>query len=303
MEIKKVAVMGLGLIGGSLAKAFNKMGVKVTGFDVDDETLALAKNDGVIDGSSGNIRDIKDEEKLKQALKDVNLVFLCVPVFDIAPVLRRVMNCIPKGAILTDTGSVKKSVIDAVEPFLAPGVTFIGGHPMAGSERSGYRWSRPDLFMGASYVITPTSSTGAEELWTLVQLVRDLGARPVLMSPEDHDLAVAAVSHLPQVISTTLVNTVKRVHPGGDVINVAGGGWRDTTRIAASGTRMWSDILIANKDRILPLIAAFKEELSILETAIENSDERGIEQFFNAAREYKNNTCNLTRRAALGMEV
>jgi prephenate dehydrogenase len=287
MVIKdSAAVIGLGLIGGSIAKALKKMGIKVVGLDSDEQTLAMAKMEG-IKTYCFNTQGMADETAIPDILSNTGIIFLCVPVSFISSTVRVIANHVPRGAIITDTGSVKKVIVRDVEAVLPDGVSFVGGHPMAGSERSGFGWAREDMFYGAPYILTPTPGTDAEILWTMVKLVRDLGAKPIIMSPEEHDRVAAAVSHLPQIISTTLVNAVAEVHPEGSVMDLAGGGWRDTTRIAGSNAVMWKDILISNKDEILPLISAFKEQLSVLESAIKSSDEAVIKGRFQNAKAYK----------------
>jgi prephenate dehydrogenase len=258
----------------------------VVGLDYDEQTLAMAKMEG-IETYCFNTQGMADETAIPDILSNTGIIFLCVPVSFISSTVRVIAKHIPRGTIITDTGSVKKSVVRDVEAALPDGVSFVGGHPMAGSERSGFRWAREDMFYRAPYILTPTPETDAETLWTMVKLVRDLGAKPIIMSPEEHDRVAAAMSHLPQVISTTLVNAVAKVHPEGSVMDHAGGGWRDTTRIAGSNAVMWKDILISNKDQILPLISAFKEQLSVLETAIKTSDEVVIKERFQNAKAYK----------------
>jgi len=287
MVIKKAAVIGLGLIGGSIAAALKKAGIGVIGVDFDDTTLALAKSDEVIDEGL-NIGKVIDGTAGLGIFDDISVAFMCLPVSAIASTLEKIMEYIPSGTIITDTGSVKKAVIREVEPVLTEGVAFVGGHPMAGSENSGYKWSRADMFFGAPYILTPTSNTDAEALWTMIKLVKDIGAKPFVMTPEEHDRAVAAVSHLPQIVSTTLVNTVEIFHPEGKVIELAGGGWRDTTRIASSNANMWKDIFVSNKDEILPLLTVFKEQLSAIESAIYEADEEKIKTLFHTAQSYKN---------------
>lgn len=287
MVIKgSAAVIGLGLIGGSIAKALKKKGMKVIGIDSDEQAISMAKGEG-IEAHYFNKQGMAGNTAIPDIFSDTGIIFLCVPVNTIFPIVRAMVNFIPKGAIITDTGSVKKSVVRDVESVLPDGVYFIGGHPMAGSERSGFRWAREDMFCEAPYILTPAPGTDAEVLWTMVKLVKELGANPIIMSPEEHDRVVAAVSHLPQIISTTLVNAVAQVHPEGDILGQAGGGWRDTTRIAGSNAAIWKDILISNKDEILPLISAFKEQLSILESAIKTSDEIAIKERFQNAKAYK----------------
>jgi len=282
---KKALVVGLGLIGGSIAMGLKKMGMKVVGLDSEQEVLELARNKG-IETHRFDTRGMADKTAIPDVFADAGLVFVSLPVSHIVPAVKMIAEYVPRDALITDTGSVKKAVVRETEAFLPEGAAFVGGHPMAGSENSGFEWAREDMFYGAPYILTPTPKTDAEALWAMVKLARDLGGKPVIMSPEEHDRIVAAVSHLPQIISTTLVNAVAEARQN-HVADLAGGGWRDTTRIAGSNAAMWKDILIYNKGEILPLISSFKEQLWLLESAIKNSDEAAIKERLQNAKEYK----------------
>lgn len=282
---KKVVVIGMGLIGGSIALSLKKAGIKVTGLDLDEKVLELVQKKG-IEAYHLESHGMAEKTALPAIFTDAKAIFLSIPVSHISDVIKLIAKYVPQGTVITDTGSVKKMVVQEAEALLVDKAAFVGGHPMAGSENSGFEWAREDMFSGVPYIITPTANTNAEALWTTIKLVERIRAKPVLMSPEEHDKIIAALSHLPQVISTTLVNTVAEVYPNNRILNLSGGGWRDTTRIAGSNAVMWKDILISNKDEILPLISAFKEQLSILESAIRKCDEAVIKEKLNNSKIY-----------------
>jgi prephenate dehydrogenase len=293
MSNKKVVIIGLGLIGGSIARALKKAGFCVAGIDVDNDRLKRALFENVIDEML-NIKTVADDCETFSILNGAQTIFLSLPASDVLPVVNIISKYIPENTVVTDTCSIKKKMVKEMHRILPRRVDFVGGHPMAGSERSGYEYSREDLFYGAPYVVTPTHITDAEAIWSVVKLIMEIGARPVIMSPEQHDTIVAAVSHLPQIVSTTLVNTLKAVYPDGNVLYLAGGGWRDTTRIARSGSGMWKDILALNKDDVLPLISEFKRQLSAMENSIRRDDSSGIGLMFNCAKDYLSNNCQFS---------
>ncbi|MDI3481183.1 MAG: prephenate dehydrogenase [Tepidanaerobacteraceae bacterium] len=284
---KKVVIVGMGLIGGSLAMALKKNGMHVYGLDSDGNVLEMARHKG-IESYRFDAQGMADKMAMPHIFADTDIVILSLPVSGICEAAKIIADFLPEGAIITDTGSVKKAIVREIEAVLPDGVSFVGGHPMAGSENSGFEWAREDLFDGAPYVLTATAQTDAEALWAMTKLVKAIGAKPVVMSPEEHDKTAAAASHLPQLISTALVNAVSKKCKKNRLMELAGGGWRDTTRIAGSNAFMWKDVLIYNRDEILPLISSFKEQLLLLEAAIESSDGDTIIERFQNARAYKN---------------
>jgi prephenate dehydrogenase len=188
------------------------------------------------------------------------------------------------GAVVTDVGSTKSEIVATAESLLPPGINFVGGHPMAGSEQNGVKGADPYLFENAFYLLTPTGKTKPEALEKIRRLAAGVGAKVVEMAPERHDLAVAAVSHLPHVLAASLVNTVARMPESESIMPIAAGGFRDTTRIAASSPQMWRDILMTNRDQVLKMIRNFRLEVDIIEKAIEKGDEESILSHLTDAR-------------------
>ncbi|KXG77866.1 Prephenate dehydrogenase [Fervidicola ferrireducens] len=282
MNVEKAAVVGLGVIGGSLAKALNAAGIEVMGIDMDDETLLKARKDGVISHDSFNINE--GDEKYFEPLKKADVVFLAIPVMDIVPVMRRLAPFFKKDAVVTDTGGTKRFLVNSINFELPEGVEFIGGHPMAGSEKSGYDHSREDLFLNAPYILTPTPENTKTSVETLKKVVSKIGAIPYVVAAEEHDRIIAAVSHLPQVVATSLAAAIGELDEGGEWLKLAGRGFKDTTRIAASSFKIWRDVFITNGDEIIKMIRLYEKKLEELAEAIESKDEGRIKKIFYEAK-------------------
>lgn len=263
MFVREIAIIGLGLIGGSLGKALKKRQpkIRITGMDVKTEVVETAQREGIIDTGTTSLT-----EKINSA----DLIFLAVPIQVMLDVCRDIIPFLKEGAIITDVCSIKESVAEMMEELLPPQVSFIGGHPMAGSEKWGLEGVNELLFENAAYILTPTYKTNEVTIKTVKQLVESLGARVVFLSPEEHDRKVAAVSHLPHLIASALMNTVGSLEARQEgYLALAGGGLRDTTRIAASNSEMWCNILIQNHNAVLPLLQEFNNSLVELERAIQ----------------------------------
>ena len=256
---RTLAIVGVGLIGGSLGLAFKRLGLgqKILGISR-EETLREAQALGVVDGGVGY-------ERLKAGVEQADLVVLCTPISRILDLLPEVMAAVPEGCLVTDVGSTKRAIVARAEALRRDGVHFIGGHPMAGSERSGVSAADPFLFQNAIYVLTPASGTPAPVCEGLVDLVRRLGARPMQMEAVVHDRVAAAVSHLPQMMATTLVSMVGRLsETEGLPLQMAAGGFRDMTRIASSPFEMWRDICRTNAAPIQEMIDLYQDALNRL---------------------------------------
>jgi prephenate dehydrogenase len=203
-----------------------------------------------------------------EAVRDADVVVLCVPIEAMAGLVREFRDALKPGALVTDVGSVKGSVVRDIEPLLEDRALWIGSHPMAGSERGGFAAARPDLFDGATVVLTPTKRTSrdvqrrAEKFWTA------LGSNLAVLAPEKHDQLVAAISHIPHLIAAALVNHAVAF---GD-LDLAAGGFRDTTRVAAGSPELWSEILLANGDAIGFQLRQLISRLTMLQTALNNPD-------------------------------
>lgn len=275
---KRVAVIGLGLIGGSLASAIRRQGLAtvVVGTDTRQDELALGVELGVIDEIAANVQD---------AVSGADLVVLAVPVRATRAVLEQIQPWLPEGALLTDVGSTKSSFVADVEAVfgqLPPNV--IPGHPIAGSEKSGIRAANPDLFANHKVILTPDEHSDKAGLERLKGLWEGCGATVLTMSVEYHDEVLAATSHLPHLIAFSLVDTLAGEDENMDIFRYAAGGFRDFTRIAASDPVMWHDIFLSNREAVLRVIDHFTHDLDQLRTAIADQDSATLMRVFSRAK-------------------
>ncbi|MDR7482892.1 MAG: prephenate dehydrogenase/arogenate dehydrogenase family protein [Armatimonadota bacterium] len=251
---RTAAVVGLGLIGGSLALRLRACGVAVIGIDTDPATLAAARARGAADLFTDAVA----------AAGDADLVIVAVPLEQIVPVARAAARAMRRGAVLTDAGSVKARIVAALSRDLPAGVHFVGGHPMAGSERRGIAGADPALLDGRPFVLTPTAGTAPEAVDLLRGVIIRLGMRPVLLDPIQHDELVAQVSHLPYLVSVALDRAA-----ADDARVVAGPAYADMTRIARSPAALWAAVCRDNREAILRALARFEAELARLRRALE----------------------------------
>ena len=274
----RVAIIGVGLIGGSLGLALLERGLarEVTGAGSRRENLELALETGAINRIAASPA---------KAVEGAELVIIATPISATIPVLRAIKPFLAPGAVVTDVGSAKSAVVFEAEELLAGGIHFVGGHPMAGSEQNGVRGADPYLYENAYYIITPTENTRPEAVARVRRMALGVGARVIEMDPAGHDLAVAAVSHLPHLLAAALVNTVAGLPGSAQVLPLAAGGFRDVTRIAAGSPVMWRDIFKTNKRRLLDMIHAFRSVLDRFEGAVENEDDAVIMAELSRARE------------------
>lgn len=279
-EFGRVAIVGVGLIGGSLGMALCARGLagEVVGAGSRPENLRLAVEMGAVH---------RFAESPAEGVAGADLVVIATPVSATIPVLKEILPSLKPGAVVTDVGSTKAAIVHRAEKLLPPGISFVGGHPMAGSEQAGVRGADPYLFENAFYLVTPTAATPPPAVETVKKLAGGVGAKVVEMEPERHDLAVAAVSHLPHLLAVTLVNTVAGMPERDQVLPLAAGGFRDTTRIAAGSPVMWRDIFTANRDQVLEMVRRFRTELDFLQRIIEQEDGEAIQDNLERAREVR----------------
>lgn len=276
MEFTNIAIIGVGLIGGSFALSLKRHGFsgRITGIGRREENLIRAKELGIID---------RYTTALPEGIEVADLILLATPVGQFEEIIKTIRGKIKKGAIVTDVGSVKAEVVRRLEPLMPEGVNFVGAHPIAGRECSGLDAATASLFENTRCIITPTSSTDRETLNRICNLWKRLGSETLLMSPEEHDMIFAAVSHLPHVIAYALVNTITDIKK--DLILYGGSGLRDMTRIASSPAVLWRDICAYNKENILRALEKFSSSISHMRELIERADWAGLEREFIKARE------------------
>ncbi|WP_051271170.1 prephenate dehydrogenase [Shimazuella kribbensis] len=279
---KRVAILGVGLIGGSLALSFKeRTNYQVIGFDTYSDTIEKAIRLGVVD---------EGYTKLSQAVHHADFIFIAVPVGQIGIYIRQLAGLqLKKGVIISDVGSTKAEISNYGKMLTEQGYTFIGGHPMAGSHRSGVQAAHSLLFENAYYVLTPEPDTSLADVEGLSQILKQAThAQLVIMDPEYHDMVVGAISHLPHVIATGLVAQVGNYNDAnGWFHRLAAGGFRDLTRIAASHPVMWRDILLSNRDKLLPLLDDWIKQMSDFQQAIDRGDAEWIETIFARSRDLR----------------
>lgn len=261
----RLAVIGTGLIGGSLALACREgIAGRVIGLDVDQTHLQRALNLGLVDQAGA----------LPTGVEGADLVILAVPVGAMTGLVRDIAPYLARGCIVTDVGSVKGDLVTQVEHEIPAGRMYVGGHPIAGTERSGPEAAKAGLFRNSLCVLTPTSRTPKEALEPVTRLWEMVGSRVVLMDPFRHDRIFALVSHLPHVVAYALMRALPDLtEEGEELLRFSAGGLRDFTRIAASDPVMWRDILLWNRKEVLEAIAGFQKMLHRFEEMISTQDE------------------------------
>lgn len=275
-EIRRITIIGLGLIGGSMALAFKRAGFYVTGVDLNSSNLELALKLEAVD-------QVTSEVEL--GVRDADLVVLATPVGQMIKTAHKIASHLKDNCLITDVGSCKAQIVKAMELIFGEEKHFIGGHPMAGSEKSGMEAADSLLFENAVYVLTPTPQSNKKALECLEKLFTDIGAHVLKLTPEQHDLIVAAVSHLPHLIAVNLVNSVGVIaEEEQNTLMLAAGGFRDTTRIAMGNSIVWRDICAYNKPLIKRMLSIFKEQLSHLEQALDAENEEILMKLFEDAK-------------------
>lgn len=277
----KIAIFGVGLIGGSLALCFKgREGLSVVGHAQRPESAEKYVSRGVVDSATLSF---------EEAALDADFIFLCVPVGMLEDYLLRLSKLpLKKGCIITDVGSTKASIAECASSLDLQDVHFIGGHPMAGSERSGVEAASSLLFENAYYVLTPPPGVPEEAYESLKALLVHTRAQIVRLDPQRHDEIVGAISHLPHIIAVALVNQVHGYDSDDSLYStLAAGGFRDITRIASSEPVIWRDILLNNREVMLKLLKDWNEEVSSFVQLLENADGEGIEEAFKEANGFR----------------
>ena len=272
MEINKIAVIGLGLIGGSMAKAIRKANPKIEISALDhDNILVHAISEGVIDKKLISIGDTSEADA----------IFICLPVDDALKVFKQLMPLLKENQILTDTCSIKGTFNQIWKQSQSKGI-YIGGHPMTGKEKSGFENSDSLLFENMIYILTDGDNP-ADVVKEFAALIASIGAHVTFLKAEIHDTIVAEVSHLPQLLATSLVNTISQ-HKDLNSLSFAAGGFRDMTRIASSPFNVWEPIIKQNRTKILAALDSFKTELDKVRTLVSNDDLSQLAERFDSAR-------------------
>ncbi len=279
MRWQSISLIGVGLLGGSLALAIKRRQLAAR------VVVRVRREGALIECQKLNIADVVTMD-LKEAVQGSELVILCTPLSQMAGLATEMRPFLQKGAIVTDVGSVKGTVVRELEPLARQaGAEFVGSHPMAGSEKTGMAAARADLFENAICLVTPGRSSPAEAVVKVEEFWKSLGGCPLRLTPEAHDDLVSRSSHLPHVVAAELANYVlSPVHPKEQAL-VCANGFRDTTRIAAGSPEMWRDIALANRQNLGRVLGVFIEDLQEFQWALERQDVTAIEEFFTKAKQ------------------
>jgi len=275
MTYDTIAIVGVGLIGGSIGLAARKRGLagEVVGVGRREAGLQAALEIGAVTRTTTD---------LSKGVRSAEIVVVCTPIDDVAQLVRQAVANNETNALITDAGSTKAAIVAELERTLPPGVRFVGSHPMAGSHASGPAEADADLFVDRAVIVTPTSLTSEDDVQDVSRFWSALGANVVTMSPSEHDRAVAAVSHVPHLVAANLVNSVPA-----DDLPLAAGGLRDATRIALGDAELWKQIVLSNRREIQAALSRFQGQMDLLHAALEAGDAAGIQDLLSKARELR----------------
>ncbi len=281
MIIPRLTVIGVGLIGGSFAMALRRAGAvgHIVGVDSNRDNLIQALERGIVDEIA---------EDAVSGVSAADVVFISVPVCAISAVVQSISVALPPGCIVTDGGSVKAAVVSQCDALIPHNCTFVGGHPIAGTEHAGAAAAFPELFSGKRCVLTPGLTSDTNSISIISQLWAAAGADVCCMESGHHDRIFAEISHLPHAVAYALVHAVGTADVEGEnVLSYTAGGFKDFTRIASSDPVMWRDIALMNREALLTSIDGFTASLNELRRRIENSDQAGLTEFFTTAKQFR----------------
>jgi len=278
-SFNKISIIGVGLIGGSLGLALKgkKPNFKIVGIDK-QKIIEKAIARGAIDEGTVN-----PEEGVKEA----DIVIIATPVKTILDLLPKISSFLKKGCLVTDTGSTKGQIVGRANQVLSKDIFFVGGHPMAGSEKCGIEEANPHLFRNRTYILTPDKKSNLIAIDKIFSLIKMIGANRLVLDPFEHDRIVGAVSHLPQIIAVSLINSISELALRGNNTNyfrAIGEGFKDMTRIASSPYKIWEDICVTNQENILKMIQEFRSYLGIIEDKLKNDPGSLKEEFQKAGK-------------------
>ncbi|MFA4967896.1 MAG: prephenate dehydrogenase/arogenate dehydrogenase family protein [Candidatus Margulisiibacteriota bacterium] len=286
--MKKIAVIGLGLIGASIALGLKNSSkaseFRIVGIPRREETINDALKMGAID------EGVTDHIK---GASDADIVFICTPINLIPQIIKEISPSLKKGAIVTDVGSSKQMIVSEAEKAMPKGTFFVGGHPMAGKETFKLESAEANLFEGKKWILTPTSRTSKKAIEALKEVVRVLGGEVLEMDPKTHDLVVAGISHMPLAVAASLVNAVGGEEQKEIMAKCASTGFRDTTRIASGDPILGVDMFTTNQKAILKMIGSFKRSLSNLEKLIKEGNSEKIREELEKAKKFRDSIYSL----------
>lgn len=292
-HFRKLALVGIGLIGSSIALAARRQGL------VDVISIATRRQETLDEARDLNLGDIYTLDAA-EAVRGADLVILCAPVGAYDALARIIGPALEPGAILSDVGSVKEHVVKVVGPHVPAGVHFIPGHPIAGTEHSGPSAGFPELFAGRWCVLTPGPEVPTEKTEKLTSFWEAMGSQVETMDAAHHDMVLAITSHIPHLVAYNIVGTVADLEAAtqSEVIKFSASGFRDFTRIAASDPVMWRDVFLTNRDAVLEMLGRFSEDLSVLQRAVRTGDGDALETMFTRTRAIRRSIINAGQETA-----
>lgn len=276
----RITILGVGLLGASFALALkkNRLCGTITGYGRNRGNLQRAKEREIIDSF---------ESDPAAACRDADLIMLSTPVGSFLELIKTIAPALKKGAVLSDVGSVKGKLVREIEKIMPENVHYIGGHPIAGSDRSGIDSANAELFRGAKYIVTPTENSDPAALEKIKDLWKSLGSDILTLSPGEHDRIFASISHLPHLVAYALVNTVADMDRS--YLDFSGKGFMDATRIASSSEELWNDICLLNRENLLEALAVFKKNLDTLDQYLKAGNADSLKEEFRKARALREN--------------
>ncbi len=285
MQFRKITIVGVGLLGGSIGLAVRqrRLAGEIAGYVRRAASLKDCEKAGAVDYATTD---------LLAAVSNADLVILCTPLAQMRPLAEQFLPALKRGAIVTDVGSVKAGVVRELESLIQKaGAHFVGSHPMAGGEKMGALAAKANLYANAVCIVTPTKKSGAAAVRKLEKFWQSLGARTLRLDAAKHDLLVSRTSHLPHVVAATLANLV--LHPANPQTQTAlcATGFRDTTRIASGSPEMWRDIALANRKNVSRAVDAFVAELKKFQSTLKRNDANAVEKFFTTAKQRRDSWC------------
>ena len=285
MQFRKITIIGVGLLGGSIGLAARKRRVakEIAGYARREKTIAESEKVGALDYATTD---------LLAAVSGADLVILCTPLAQMRALTEQFLPALKRGAIVTDVGSVKADVVRELESLVKKaGAHFVGSHPMAGGEKMGVLASRADLYANAVCVVTPTKKSNTAAVRKVEQFWKSLGARVVRMDAAKHDALVSRTSHLPHVAAAALASLVLDPKQPSSKSSLCANGFRDTTRIASGSPEMWRNIVLGNRKNVAQSVEALVGELKKFQTLLKKGDAKAVEKFFATAKERRDNWC------------
>jgi len=280
MVINSVTIIGLGLIGGSLAKALKERSniAEIKTVDINKQSINQALSEGYI---------AKGYTEINEDVCNSDLIFICTPVKSAIEYIKTLSGKVSDNCIITDVASTKSEIVNFVNSMDNP-PCFIGGHPMAGTEKSGFASSLSHLFENAYYILTPSIRTKKTDIEIMMDIIKDIGGIPVVTAADEHDYVAATISHVPHIIASTLVKLVEKSDsPDEKMQTLAAGGFKDITRIASSSPDMWENIVLSNDQKIKGVLDAFVETLYEFKHHINNKDSKAINNYFKTAKQLR----------------